>query len=131
MSALIACSLAADDLNARLKRIDALSRTYWLGQDQRGSELRLRYAPEARDELREIVRLESECCAFLKFDVIERVDALELTIIAPNEAGEASAFLFEHFMAAPTRSLSPLLECATACTCSRAAVARTSSSASE
>lgn len=95
----IACTLGADDLRARLERIAQLARHHLLAQRQEGATLHLLHAAAAASELRSIVDLERECCAFLAFELSERNKAVELTITAPTEAGEFAGLLFEHFSA--------------------------------
>jgi hypothetical protein len=113
--AAIACTLGADDLKARLDRIAELGRQHLLSQRQEGLTLRLLYAGEAGPALKDIVALERECCAFLKFDLAERGKAVELTVTAPNEAGEFAGVLFEHFAA--TAVAAGASRCSMACGC--------------
>jgi hypothetical protein len=76
---------------------------------QQGLVLDLRYAPESADRVREMVRKEQQCCAFLTFEMHEEPDEIRLKITAPEEARETAALLFEQFVAfAPTR---PALGC--------------------
>jgi hypothetical protein len=113
--AAIACTLGADDLKARLDRIAELGRQHLLSQRQDGLALRLLYAGEAGPALRDIVALERECCAFLKFELTERGKAVELTITAPNEVGEFAGVLFGHFAASAAAADAP--RCSTGCGC--------------
>jgi hypothetical protein len=66
-----------------------------------GLVLRLRYAARARDLVREMVRREQECCAFLRFDLEEDALAVRLTITAPEEARDTADMLFATFVPAP------------------------------
>jgi hypothetical protein len=93
----IVCTLTAADFKSRLAWIADLNRDALL--EKRRSDLRLEmtYAPRAAARLREMVRREQECCAFLAFDVREAPDAVHLTITAPAEAREAADLLFEQF----------------------------------
>lgn len=116
----IACTLGADDLKARLDRIAELARQHLLTQRQEGSALHLLYASAAAPELKEIVSLEQECCAFLKFELTERARVVELTITAPADAGEFAGMLFEHFSASTVAAAAP--SCSTACSCKGAAL---------
>lgn len=113
----IACTLSADDLRARLQRIDDLSRQHLVSQEHRGREVRLMYGHAAGGELREIVGLERECCGFLEFVLDEQPAGLQLTIRAPEAAGDSARFLFEHFMA-PTTEVAARAGCKAACGCS-------------
>jgi hypothetical protein len=59
--------------------------------------LELCYAPEAADRVRELVRREEVCCAFLAFDVRETPTEVLLTIRAPEEARAALDIVFGQF----------------------------------
>lgn len=119
----IACTLGADDLKARLDRIAELARQHLLTERREGGALHLLYASAAAPELKEIVSLEQECCAFLKFELAERAKVIELTITAPTDAGEFAGVLFEHFSASAVAAVAP--RCSTACGCRGAALAAT------
>ncbi|MCY1169445.1 hypothetical protein D9M73_94740 [compost metagenome] len=116
----IACTLGADDLKARLDRIAELARQHLLTQRQEGGALHLLYAGAAAPQLKEIVSLEQQCCAFLKFEIAERAKVVELTITAPPDAGEFAGALFEHFSASAVAAVAP--RCSTACSCQGAAL---------
>jgi hypothetical protein len=61
--------------------------------------LDLKYAPEAAERFREMVRKEKECCAFLNFNLREDHREVRLTITAPEDAREAANVLFQQFVA--------------------------------
>lgn len=44
-----------------------------------------------------MVRKESDCCAFLRFDLSVANDAVHLLITAPEAARDAADMLFDHF----------------------------------
>ena len=48
--------------------------------------MRFRDQPQVAEELRELVRLERECCPFLDFTLTEQEGSLELLIEGPPEA---------------------------------------------
>jgi hypothetical protein len=79
--------------------IGALTRDALRSHERRGPVLDLRYAPEARDRVREMVHKEQACCAFLDFDLREEPREIRLTITAPESAREAADTLFELFVA--------------------------------
>ena len=110
----VACTLGADDLQERLARIAALGQ-HLLTQRQEGGELFLAYMPEAAGELREIVALERECCAFLAFQLTEADGRVQLRITAPPESGDAAHFLFGHFATPGTQAAAR--GCGSACGC--------------
>ncbi len=82
----IACTLSAAELPERLAEMRAV------GQDAlRSAEttdslavLRFRASAATRQRLAAIVAAESECCAFLGFDLTDEPDVLRLTIRAPK-----------------------------------------------
>lgn len=108
----IACTLAPGAYKDRIAWIGALTRDALLGHERRELVLDLRYAPDARDRVREMVRNEQACCSFLTFDLREEPNGIRLTITAPEAAREAADMLFEQFVAgAPAQS---------GCTCTKA-----------
>jgi hypothetical protein len=58
----------------------------------------LRYAPEAASRVREMVRKEQACCAFLTFEMREEAGEVWLTIKAPEQARRTADALFEPFL---------------------------------
>ena len=117
----IACTLGPGDYRERMAWIAELNRTALRDHTQDGPRLALTYAPGAGDRVRELVRREQECCAFLTFTVDDAPDAVRLTVEAPPEAGASAAVLFEPFTApetaAPTASV---IACDVECGCSGA-----------
>lgn len=95
----IACTLAPGEFKDRLAWIGALARDALRSHQRRDLVLDLRYAPEARDHVREMVNNEQACCSFLAFDLREQPDEIRLVITAPEAAREAAGMLFEHFVA--------------------------------
>jgi hypothetical protein len=77
-----------------------LTRDALRSHERRDLVLDLRYAPEAAERVREMVRNEQACCSFLAFDLREQPDEIQLVITAPEAAREAADMLFEHFVAA-------------------------------
>lgn len=105
----IACTLPAANFRDRIAWIGELTRDALRSYERRDLVLDLRYAPEAADRVREMVRKEQECCAFLTFAIGEGPDEIRLTITAPEAARKASDALFEQFVASvPTKTT---LEC--------------------
>ena len=95
----IACTLGADDSRDRFAWIAALNRDALQSHEQRGHVLELRYAPHAIERVRELVRREQECCAFMTFGLREEVQEVRLTVTAPESSGDAAGALFEQFVA--------------------------------
>lgn len=95
----IACTLTAGEFKDRLAWIGTLTRDFLRTHERRDLVLDLRYAPEARDHVREMVRNEQACCSFLTFDLSEQPDEIRLVITAPEAARQAADVLFEQFVA--------------------------------
>jgi hypothetical protein len=100
-TASIACTLTPGDFRDRLEWIARLNRDALRRCERRDLSLVLGYAPEAAPRVREMVRREQECCAFLTFDLREESNEVALTISAPEDAREAADVLFEQFVGAP------------------------------
>jgi hypothetical protein len=82
----IACSLGPDDLTERLDRIASVGRESLVSAELRGGRAVLRFAPDARPALDDIVAAEARCCAFLEMHLHDDRDALVLTIDPPAGA---------------------------------------------
>lgn len=111
----IACTLGPGEFDDRLASIAALNREALLHHERRDLVLELRYAPEARSRVRQLVRSEQKCCAFLRFHLNESTHEVRLTITAPKEVREAADMLFEKFVAEPSQCSTPAY-----CACSAA-----------
>lgn len=93
----IACTLSAGDYRDRIASIADLNRDALRGHHRDDLRLELAYEPAARQRVREMVRREQECCAFLSFELHEDDDGVRVAIIAPDDAREAASALFEEF----------------------------------
>ena len=93
----IACTLGAGDFKSRVAAIRDLSARSLRSSRREPLRLHLNYGPEALDEVRDLVAQESECCAFLKFDLRHDEHDVTLTITAPIAATAAADELFAHF----------------------------------
>ena len=94
----VACSLSAGEYQARLARIENLTRRTLRTHTRNDLVLRLVYAPEAAGEVRRLVEQERTCCAFLTFDLDQRPNAVSVTITAPEAARDSVDVLFGHFL---------------------------------
>ena len=99
----IACALAAADYKERLALIEELNRAALRGSRRDGCRIELVYARWAATRVRELVRLEQNCCPFLRFAVHETEDATMLVIEAPEDAHEAADVLFGSYTAHGSR----------------------------
>jgi hypothetical protein len=95
----IACTLTAGEYKDRLASIRALTLDALRRHERRGLVLDLYYAPEAAERVREMVRKEQVCCAFLTFDVRHAAEEIRVSITAPQSSREAADALFEQFLA--------------------------------
>jgi len=94
----IACTLAPGAFKERTTQIAALNKDALRKFTRRDLVLELTYAPEARERVREMVRNEQRCCAFLGFELHEGANEIRLTVAAPETAREAADTLFEQFL---------------------------------
>ena len=94
----IACTLIEGEFRDRLGWIAELTRDALLGYDRADLTLQLRYAPEAVQRVRELMRKEQACCGFLTFEMREHADEVWLTIKAPEDARTTTDALFEPFL---------------------------------
>jgi hypothetical protein len=83
----IACSLSATELSQRLTEMRAIGADALLTADRTDTTARLRFraAGDTRRRLAAIVAAESDCCAFLQFELRDETDAVVLTITSPAE----------------------------------------------
>jgi hypothetical protein len=101
----VACTLAAGDYKARIAWIADLNAASLRAHRRDDLRLELTYALDAGDRVREMMRREQACCAFLTFEVCEARDEVRLTIVAPERARDAVDGVFAPFLpaaAAPT-----------------------------
>jgi hypothetical protein len=104
----IACTLTGSGLLERLASIAALTRDALLGYERLGVVLDLRFAVTAAERVREMVRKERECCAFLTFDLREVQQEVRLTITAPESTRKAADILFQEFVGSAEQTSTPV-----------------------
>ena len=95
----IACTLTATDFKERVVWIRDLNRAALRGSAREGLVLRLTYDAGRAADVREFVRRESACCAFLRFEMGDAPDGIRVTVTAPEEAREAAETIFADFAA--------------------------------
>ena len=93
----IACTLGAGDFKACVAGIRDLARRSLRSSKRGPLRLHLTYAAEAFGEVQDLVAKESDCCAFLDFDLRRDAESVELIITAPEAARAAADELFAHF----------------------------------
>jgi hypothetical protein len=118
-----ACTLSFDDYKERLAQIAELTRDSLRSYEKNGLVLRLRYHAVAADRVKEMVRRERACCAFLTFALVEEGGEITVTISAPEEARAASEILFEQFVTPAANSTGAPARLALVCVCGAAACA--------
>ena len=98
---MIACTLGPDDMPARETEIRALGREALLGveRSEGRATLRFRRDPVTRARVEGIVALESQCCAFIDFELSDTGNALVVTLQTPNGGEPAMHMLVELFSA--------------------------------
>jgi hypothetical protein len=93
----IACALTPGDLERRVQWIRDLARDSLRDARREPLALHLTYDASAAPRVREMVRKEEACCAFLHFDLREDARGVHLSITAPEDARETANDLFAHF----------------------------------
>jgi hypothetical protein len=89
-----ACSLSAGDHEQRRAAWKRLSERALRDQRTTPGGMELRFAADAEDELRELARLEAECCSFADWTVHTQGDEARLEVTAPAESVPAVHALF-------------------------------------
>ncbi len=97
LGASIACALSSADYQERVMSIRELAARSLVSARRTPLSLHLVYAQDALELVRQLVRDEQSCCAFLDFKLVDRSDGVHLSITAPEEAAEAADLLFAHF----------------------------------
>ena len=107
----IACTLTPGAAyTERVAWIVALNRDALRSHRHAAGVLTLDYSPDAAARVRELVRREAECCAFLRFDLHATSDAVRLAVAVPAGARDATAALLAPFLAgvlSPDRDTTP------------------------
>jgi hypothetical protein len=93
----IACTLAPRERAAQIERIKHLTRGALRSARRDALALHLTYSSEAAAQVRDLVRVESSCCAFLDFDLREDAQGVQLTITSPERARDVAQVLFDQF----------------------------------
>jgi hypothetical protein len=94
----IACMLDRGDFRERLAWIADLNREALLGERRDDLRLELTYMAQSLVRVRELVRRERQCCAFLDFELRAEADRVRLVVTAPEAARAAADLVFEPFL---------------------------------
>ena len=81
----VACTLTADGLAAQRRRWEQLMARALTGRDETPDGLRLTFRPEAEDELRALVAVETGCCAWATWTVERAAGAVVLDVRSADE----------------------------------------------
>ena len=95
----IACSLSSPEYQTRIRRFAILNRDFLLKSCRLELGLELTYSLAATEELRDLVRLEEECCPFLRFQLQPRETSITLSITVPDSARDSVDVLLQPFSA--------------------------------
>jgi hypothetical protein len=87
-SAALACSLSRGETAGREQLMRELFSSALVDSERSGASLRLCFEREHEDGVRELARLEAECCPFLDIRVVARDPHVLLVLDAPADAGE-------------------------------------------
>lgn len=101
----IACTLTPGDFKQRVQWIRGLAQNALRQAHRNDLTLYLTYDRSAADQVRDMVRKEEACCAFLGFQLHEDAGGVHLAVTAPEAARAAAEDLFAHF--APELAASP------------------------
>lgn len=93
----IACTLSGASYRERLDSNAALACDGLRSRQRRDLTLELHYSAEVADRVREMVRKETACCAFLAFELAEGDGEVRVTVTAPEAAREIAESLFDQF----------------------------------
>ena len=101
----IVCTLTAAELPHRLAEMRAVGKAALISAEAAGRRATLHFRPgaETRHRLEAIVAAESECCAFLEFELDGRKADLALTIQAPEGGEPVLREMVDAFRGAPER----------------------------
>ena len=90
----VACTLTAADLATQRRRWEQLMARALTGRAETADGLRLSFRPEAEDELRALVAVETGCCAWAAWTVEPTAGAVVLDV---RSAGEGIAAVHTMF----------------------------------
>ena len=94
----VACTLSPLEFRSRASWLRRLTDKALISHTLRGSTARLKYKSGAGSDVERLVREESNCCAFLDFNVASVDDGIELAISAPPEAAGDMRMLLGHLL---------------------------------
>lgn len=96
----MACTLSGTDFKRRAQWLNDLTSEALVSHRVEGLRAHLIYKADAAADVEKLVRQERQCCSFLRFDIARASDHVELTIMAPESAGDDARMLFAHLVPA-------------------------------
>jgi hypothetical protein len=90
----IACTLTSADQAAQAGRWERLLARAMTGQTETADGLRISFRPDAEEELRALVAVESECCSWAAWTVRRNSGAIVLDVRAAAEGVAALRTMF-------------------------------------
>ena len=90
----VACTLTAADLATQRRRWEQLMARALTGRAETADGLRLSFRPEAEDELRALVAVETGCCAWAAWTVVPTAGAVVLDVRSADEGIAALHAMF-------------------------------------
>ena len=81
----VACTLGVADLAAQRRRWEKLLARALTGRSETAEGLRLSFRPQAEDELRALVAVETGCCAWATWTVEPAAGAVVLDVRSADE----------------------------------------------
>ena len=102
----IACTLGLDDLASQGERWRALREWAGLARHETATGLRLdfRAGDGVADELHALVAIESECCAWANWSVVQSADRLQLLVETTGDGIDAAHGMFRLTVLGTTRA---------------------------
>ena len=96
----LACHLDAGNYQQRTQRFADLNRQFLMESRWLELSCELTYSLNAAAEVRDLVRLEEECCPFLRFQLEPGERSIKLSITVPESARDSVDALLEPFLKA-------------------------------
>jgi hypothetical protein len=93
----LACHLDTASYQERARRFAHLNRGFLVESRRVDLGLELTYSLSAIVELRNLVRLEEECCPFLRFQLELAESSIKLSVTVPETARTSADLLLEPF----------------------------------
>lgn len=90
----IACSLDSREKALRVKEWHELARAALTRKERIKGGIRAHFEPSAKEAVRELARLEKECCSFFGFRIDVSPQEVILEVTAPEEAEPVLDALF-------------------------------------